>query len=596
MRAPYIEVQEAVPASALMRPGLYLASSTTAGYGALLAAVERGVVERVGSHAMPGMVQVVAVRRRGPAENPTIGISAVWYQRILADYADWKAGWWREAIQNAVDAGAKNIRCESDHQIDGTWLMSIEDDGTGMDEQILVDKFLQMGGSTKLVGSTGGFGAAKELLILPWLRWQIHTGSLIAEGIANYYELRTAAHRKGVRLEVTMPDDEHTSAEQALAFINKCYLPNVRFTVIRRVEGEEFETWTPKANLRTRDKDLLQVVQDKAALYATKVDYRPYMIYVRANGLFMFERGIGETKNKQIICEITAPSVEVLTKNRDGFRDWRLQNAVEEFGRKVAKDTSSALLSKAGIVRKKYRGIGKFEVRRRKAEVLEQIGPIIPAGTGVEIHPPTYLDDLSRLLISSINFSGPTHVENAIGQLVWSPDFFLFNEIEGFRVPSKFRPEKMSPTVVKLVSVWAELCRFVLMQLGFKETYGVGLLFSQDHAAMYLYEEGEHWLFLNPYKDVHGRTQIWSPSKLADRKWLYAAAVHECTHLTDDIDHHDESFAAALTVNIARTADGFRKVGAITRAITRGTIPALHNAPEGNPRAGWEAAKQRLLA
>lgn len=49
-------------------------------------------------------------------------------------------------------------------------------------------------------------------------------------------------------------------------------------------------------------------------------------------------------------------------------------------------------------------------------------------------------------------------------------------------------------------------------------------------------------------------------TKDADLKWLFAAVVHECTHVVDNCAYkeHNEDFAAALTYNIARLADGFR--------------------------------------
>jgi len=54
-------------------------------------------------------------------------------------------------------------------------------------------------------------------------------------------------------------------------------------------------------------------------------------------------------------------------------------------------------------------------------------------------------------------------------------------------------------------------------------------------------------------------------------KWLYAAAIHEATHIADNMSYHDESFAAALTRNMAKCADGYRKIRQIAAGIrTRG--------------------------
>jgi hypothetical protein len=59
----------------------------------------------------------------------------------------------------------------------------------------------------------------------------------------------------------------------------------------------------------------------------------------------------------------------------------------------------------------------------------------------------------------------------------------------------------------------------------------------------------------------------WVPTKAADLKWLYALAVHECTHMADGIDYHDESFASAMTHNMARCAAGFTRAKRIVAGI-----------------------------
>ena len=91
----------------------------------------------------------------------------------------------------------------------------------------------------------------------------------------------------------------------------------------------------------------------------------------------------------------------------------------------------------------------------------------------------------------------------------------------------------------------------------------------------------ERWLMLNPFKDMQDRTTMWRPAQDSDLKWIYAAAIHEATHIADRISYHDESFAAALTRNMAKCADGYRKIRAIAAGIrTRGA--------SGSPEADEE--------
>jgi hypothetical protein len=119
-----------------------------------------------------------------------------------------------------------------------------------------------------------------------------------------------------------------------------------------------------------------------------------------------------------------------------------------------------------------------------------------------------------------------------------------------------------------------------MMQLGSEQRFGVGFHFSTDAAASAVTdrdEEGrvEQWIMLNPFKDLYDRREVWRPAQDADLKWLYAASIHEATHIADGLSYHDESFAAALTRNMAKCADGYRKIRTIVGGIKmRGTPEA----------------------
>lgn len=572
-----------------LKPGLYVAASDGDAYGPLLALITAGGATFLGENIDTRGRKIIAASV-GTRRNPSIGISREFFTTVLKEYDDWPEKWWREAIQNSVDAGATNIECAVTENPDGTWTASMTDNGGGMTEDVLINKFLMLGGTTKVGtgGTSGGFGKAKELLILPWITWDVHTRDRLVTGSGIDYVIEDAPKIQGTKILVVMPADQHTTGAAAIAFIQKCYLPHVKFRV-KATFQESQRNWDKPIRADLKANDLLESVPGKAEAYVTKVDYTPSSMLIRTNGLYMFSQYIGNTPKKQVIVEITAPSIQILTANRDGFRDYDVRRAVGALGERVAKDILSALQAKSGIIRKKYEGAGKFKARQRQAEALSNVGPIGPTSKGVVLLPPAEVAQLSRVvedirlaspgnpaipnqglateLLTSTVYHGAHHIEEAVRQLVWEPDFFLINEIEDFRVPKKFKPETMTPRVSKLVRTWTELCRYVLMQLGNFREYGVGLIFSEYKGAAYLHEGDEHWLLLNPYKDVWDRKDTWSPTKKDDLKWLYASAVHECTHLADGIEYHDESFAAALTFNIAKTADGFKYVSKIARSL-----------------------------
>jgi Histidine kinase-, DNA gyrase B-, and HSP90-like ATPase len=614
---------------ALARPGVrpYVVQSGSDAYFPAMALIEDRSAQMLGeAFTAAGHIVTLRVLRasavaealvaEAPLENPppiyhTMTMGPEMFAAIFREYSDWAFAWWREAVQNSVDAGAHNITLGTRTNPDQTVTVWCDDDGSGMDQETMIQKFLAFSGTTKTStsGTAGGFGEAKKLLVLPWISWRIHTRNVLTEGVGSATKITETTERRGTRLEVVMPADKCTRSAKALAFIARCNLPHVRFTVEgdNTAEAPNYYPRTPRAALAVTGGHVIETIEGKAEVYfipsPKKGETQPYM-YVRTRGLYMFERYVSEVPGL-LIVELTAPSIEVLMPNRDSLRDRQFDRALSQLAERIAIDKMSALKSEKGLTRKKYEGIGKFESRARAAAVLEQVGPTakgpLPAQTvQVVVELISQMDQTQQETPSAMpstaateimleqKFLGPDHLEAALKLLVWRPDFYLVNDIEDFKIPKKFFPESMTPTVLKLAKVWAELCRYVLGQLGASRRYGVGFHFSTSLAASCIQEKGregevEGWLMLNPFKDFYERKEIWRTTD-ADLKWLYAAAIHECTHLVDRISFHDETFASALTDNMAKCADGYRKIRAIAAGIKMRGAPEL--TPERSTKTG----------
>jgi len=596
----------------LARGAIYVALSSTAAYGQLLAMVDRKEAIFLGERYVDSVTKALTVEVPGvPVDrkpNPSIGIGREFFVTALKDYENWKEKWWREAIQNAVDAGSTKIVCVYKQNEDGTHTVSCEDNGGGMSTDVLLNKFLVLGGSTKTSasGTAGGFGKAKELLLLPWISWEVHSKTTIVRGSGIDYAVEEGEMLKGTRLTVTMPADQFTYDAPCMAFIEKCNLPSVQFVV----NGTSMRA-------KLAGKTAVREIPGKAAIYFHKgKGGSSSKMLIRTNGLFMFDRYLSDEVNGHVIVELLAPSIEILTANRDGIRDWTLRNEIDNYANELAKDVKSATRDKAKLIRQIFRGTGNFTSAvavEREAEILDAVGPIEvkgsgeiketaveqvmqivesyrerDGGSGASAARPTFSAPSATLVRTFFeDMRGASKFEAAVKQLVWQPDFFVANEVEGVKVPKEFFPETMSPRVTKIASVWTELCRFVLIQLGSSFRFGVGFLFSEDSLAAYTYEQGTHWLLLNPYRDYKNQKGLLRPTADEDLQSMYASAIHEATHLADGIKYHDESFAAALTHNMARCAKGWRRVKQIERAIPmRGTIEvdeAVHK-PSGREK------------
>lgn len=593
--------------------GVQAVSSVSPSYYSTLAMIAAGQAKFMGERYGEDGSRVILVGFGEAAhQNPpppeselteTIGVNAHMYSTVLKEYEDWPEKWWREVVQNAVDSGTDRIdlTCEELAE-DGSVLVSCRDYGKGMDQETLLGKFLMLGGTSKVdaSGATGGFGKAKELIILPWLNWMVSSRDLEIFGIGmKHSKPKVVTPIQGTMIRVAMPADQHTTEAAAVAFIKKCNLPQVKF----RVNGK-----IVKADL-SPDRRVEDLGADKGVIYHNPADRMSSpQILVRTNGLYSFGIGISSSVPGTVIFELTGKSTDHLTANRDGFRG-SLRWEIERFVSKIAADTKSALRNKAGAMRTVFKGTeGQFkpdlanlrsEVLREvefkkgkgklKAQELDKIIEVINQADEALKHarPGSWVEDktsdqyrvdaeTARAALASLDMSGPTHAENALKQLAWAPDFYIINEKpdaqswenpEIWKVPKRFLPEHMPPGLRRLARLWAELCRLVLIQLGSGHEYGVGWIFSEGAGAAYTRDQGTDWLLLNPFAGASMRKGKLRGTSESDLDELYALAIHECTHLADGVDKHDEAFSTALTYNIAKTLGGQKQARAVRRAV-----------------------------
>lgn len=587
-----------------------------------LALLEEGVLREIGETYLEDGEKFLALRRAGaatPRRNPgsefdvEMTFDESWYTKRLLHYSGWKEAWFREAIQNSVDAGATRVALKVDKASEDpvTWTVECLDNGSGMDRDTLINKFLRFGATTKTgAGATGGFGEAKELLILPWLNWEIRTQDSHLRGLhAKASMVPGGARLDGTMLRVTMPDDNTVQPHHADTIITRSYLPDVRFTI---ESGGEKRTVRANAS-----GDEVYAENEHARITYRKLrkgETTPYM-WVRVKGLYMFQKYIGDSVNVQVFCDLLGPSTQVLTANRGDLNyDTRAGRAVigmlGEVETRLHTEKLRGLRGKFAM-REKYSGKGKFraEIARSTdvgtSDLLAVIKPADPQGVPTD----ESLKDVARELVrgmpsspeveesfeivgkqlAGVKFTGPTHVASALKQLVWTPDFFLLNdEDKTFRVPAKFKPESMTGNIHRLAKVWTEMVRFVMMQLAYDGPWGVGFVFSSSSTAMYAREGGEDWILLNPFTHLQPgwweRKEIINPSDPQEQKQLYSAAIHEATHLVDRCGKHDDVFASALTDNFARCADGF----AAARGIARRVKGRGEQSLEGPKKKRWQ--------
>lgn len=635
--------------------GAYVVSATSHAYGAALHAVDLGYAKIIGEAFVGSGEKMLLITfgepsMRRPNEEGEVYHVAVgreFFTKVLNDYSNWPTMWWREVIQNSVDAGATQMILSYKDNDDGTVTVSAQDNGAGMSEETLKSALLTLGASTKTAvsGSAGGFGVAKQLILFPWISYEIHTRNIVARGQQAAARItRDNQTLNGTRISVVMPRDNSTSLHRAADYISTCYLPAVRFSFIDGNTGENYfkpnpetgKSKAPKANLNTDNLTLVDSGENYEIYYKKQKKVgecdRSGRIYVRIvstihgkNCFEMFSRRIqAQGVEGDIVVDITGASTQIFVSSRTGFTHSLIGNkielAVEKYISRLSADTKSALKSKKGHIKAKYRNRNKTTVPVRppthvpkmlqmdensknynitqdaKEAILDQFTKIFDiisdqGGTLTGIDSKNDAVKLSESYIDALPVMGTNHLERALEHLNYAPDFILYSEIDNFTIPARFRPETMTTRVRRMLQVWTECVRWCLMQMNYAgRQFSVGFHFDTMFRASYLNEDGEDWVMLNPFggskrgmalleaihtgvvrqSEVEGELLecLWRVTDRDQFDAMYACAIHECTHF--EFPYHNEPFASAMTDNVGTCASGLRQFSNIIKATKEG--------------------------
>jgi hypothetical protein len=575
-----------------LSPGYYTAYSDTEAYPVLYGMTLTKQAEDAGRHYWKGgVVQILAAVGLPKVEENAgertfregvVKIPHSYFTGVTEDYGDWREMWWRETIQNAVDAEASKIECNVKQQDDGTWLVSCRDNGHGMDLETIENVFFTLRESHKLGAARhGGFGEAKKLIALAWIKFRVLSGDVEVVGSgAEWPKLGVyegGESIQGTLIEVVMPADKHTSEAAAISYIKKCNLPDVQFLVNDVPYEANLESGEFKRDLPLNSK-----------LFYNRHIHDLHAVMIRSNGLYMFDYKLPTDFRGVIFVEVYPQKdfprpQDIFVSNRMAFKyryEQDLRSAVEQVVSKASADVKQALRAPDALVRKRYEGFGFFstgEADKREAVVREIVGILPEAGPGKslamggDIVKPvisflekmrsldleeaegdeskllTTLEPAAAEIILKTPVKGESHLEAAIAQLVWKPNFININDEtlrEDFRLDPKFEPATMTPTIYALARLWASYVKFILIKMGSSITWGTGFCFSKEAQGMYYRDSSERWILLNPYNLETG--QILSIRNEADVRQIFETAMHEASHIIDGSDYHGEGFTRIL--------------------------------------------------
>lgn len=595
------------------------------------------------------------------------GTTDDYYERRLRDYDNWEVAFWREVVQNSRDSGATRVdlECVEDVYEDPETKerveavrVSVSDNGRGMDYDTLMTAFFRRGGTLKQEGSVGGFGDAKNLILTPWLGYEVRSHDVVVRGrhedlFADLTKQGLPYH-EGTKVTVWMPTTKTTTSQYAQFLIEQSSLDNIRFTV----DGGLVKGSLPRGKL-IQDSDIVIEGQSvgKLLIYHSPRARRKG-VYVRSHGLYMYEaHGFSGDFKGVVTIEVNAPPINVFTTKRDSLSYQSSARAdVNDVMQRLASDPRTTLKALRDKKQAVFRGTGAIEAMEgRVAEMAAEIAQraqleeqkrqkngtikldknalraLVDAFTGKADELDQETDDGSAVSLSPLpstfgtlmaqtDFVNVEQIAGAIQISMWKPDFFLYQNISPWKLPKALHPETMQNKYHVLLAVWTEVCKFLLVQFGMFEPFGVGWVFDTDYdpaaggemviGAAYSSYEGKHWLLINPVEiERHGWDDNVSFSLSGDRfqlniaadvEVLVSLAVHEITHM-QGFSSHTEAYVGAITDNmkaVFRIAPVLKKIVKEARASVREVRKATKETAvtKSKPDYAWHKIDAQIYA
>lgn len=486
-----------------------------------------------------------------------IGISNRFFSQVKADYSDWQFALVREALQNCIDSGAKNIEFQTFRDDEGNTVFIFQNDGAPMSREVLEGKLLNLGETGKGFedGSVGGFGRAKELLYFTHQSYKISSGDLQVEGSGGEYEVSIAdesEYLKGTWSRVVIEGNEVAWINQHIHFIASC----LQWRGNLSLNGEVIETRLSRG--RTR------ITYEWARVSTTSAI--SHQVIVRIGGIPMFT--FHTDYHGGVVVELSGNSGQVLTSNRDGLR-WQYRDELNRFLNNLAVDRRSALRERNYTSWFRYGGERLGYVTKANTVVQEALGAALVALVESQVQESPKTSPSPQRVTEPVNqdltpstpepsvSEAETETYTQVGCSRVKHEFVIKSELRR-KVPKAYQGYYLSAHAQWLIRVWAR-CLVEIHNLTKTEgTFAVGFVFESENqndaetSVLALHETHEQLgnvYLLNPvewFRAQDGKLRMASRWAKNDRYALLAIACHEYVHFLG-FKRHDEDYAAKLT-------------------------------------------------
>lgn len=470
----------------------------------------------------------------------TLTISNRFFRHELNNYSNWRTAFWREFIQNSVDANSRNIRITiKDSSLENSpedrTTAIVEDDGPGMTEATLRDVYFQLGETTKThEDSIGGHGRARILTCFAHESYSIRTQNLLCNGHGGQYQIENNhPFHPGCIVQVELTASKFDDLQGSLEnYLQTCQLPcNVE------INGAPYTNWLYR-------RQATRVISFGTLHISKKESNR---LFARVKGVTMFTQYLDCEVG--VILEIDHTRArDLLPVSRDNLK-YEQAMELQKLSAEIAIDHKSI---KRDCLENRTEIFGKLKPFKKKsdlaAEEEERQEAIASLAQGVQTTWHGGAPDWSDQ--AAAHYGGPGNSQTIVipEEPNPLPDLALHFEDAPKSLISaskRFERDKISGTRLKMLRAWEASVIFFLERVAERHyeaiQYLPGFVFSTGNRAMHVPQPGGgHLLLINPL-DENGNLSF----SIHDYEKLFALGLHECTHVL--CRAHNEEFASIQT-------------------------------------------------
>lgn len=490
---------------------------------------------------------------------PQVAIPAEHFtNNVKNNYSEHKSALIREFLQNSIDAGATRVDFIIEETDDNITLI-VKDNGCGMTQDILVSALLTMSGSYKNEQSIGGFGAAKEILLFQHQSYRVITrqnGKCISvDGRQLEYEF-TSHQRDEDGTTVIIEFHPHFNYEKyefeliAVDYLGQCE------TSCDIYWNDNLITSTHKCSKLVRELEW-------ANIYCEPVDNYSSFAFIRINGVLMFKEYVGSI-SQRVVVEITKPSTDILTVNRDRFTN-KYSIELNKLIQEIAIDKNT--FGKCYQQKIRWRGENRaFRANFKNKDIILGCPSRGFRSYSIEAPLTAISDRFEQLNLEgdrnttteeALNiardvtgmFDMPEEIVDAIFREIEDAicdhyaDFVIHVQGQGFdEIPKSFKPNSMSKRNCQLARLWKRCIKLVLQANHLKMSYTIGWVLDHDQsfeASYFISDDNVNVFLLNPCLE-------WTSKSTQSERFnrLLLLACHEISHVYNT--WHDERFTQKM--------------------------------------------------